>query len=348
MSDVDRQIERVSHQASDSADDAVGGEDASCRKAVAGCRRAFHIVHRLDQIVDAERDRRDEDDAEKLEAGEGVIERGDRQTEPKPRHRVGQRFDSHSADVQTQSRRAPRYEGTRCDGNEAGRDPLVVANVTEPTREDDAEAGDANQRRHKHLQRWAHGDEGHRHTSQRSKERCTRGELTDKRGNKAADHQQETLDEDPRETGFPGFHRVARLQLDGQHDHEDDHEHVRHADSRGERAHIIAPGLFGEFIREVGVVGGAQEEHHPHRRQDSSKDKFVGHLQNETKQPGQHQHVDEDIRSKSEESVPVAGGPEFRFVVGHVVLTCWGEGVGHSSRAESRAAELATQPKMPP
>ena len=68
MADVDGVDERVAHQAADQADDAVGGQHARGREAVAGDRRALDVVDRFDQIVDAERNRGDQDDAEELEA----------------------------------------------------------------------------------------------------------------------------------------------------------------------------------------------------------------------------------------------------------------------------------------
>ena len=50
---------------------------------VAGGRRALHVVHRLDQIVDAEGDGGDQDDAEELEAGEHLVDRGSGTEKPK-------------------------------------------------------------------------------------------------------------------------------------------------------------------------------------------------------------------------------------------------------------------------
>jgi hypothetical protein len=73
--DIDRVDERIAHQAADQADDAVGGQHARGRVGVACRLGALHVVHRLDQIVDAEWDRGDQDHAEKLEAGEHVIDR---------------------------------------------------------------------------------------------------------------------------------------------------------------------------------------------------------------------------------------------------------------------------------
>ena len=60
MSDVDGVDERIAHHAADQADDAVGGQHARGREAVAGDRGALDVVDRFDQIVDAERNRGDE------------------------------------------------------------------------------------------------------------------------------------------------------------------------------------------------------------------------------------------------------------------------------------------------
>src|SRR5438552_18980839 len=75
MADVDRIDEWISHQAADQADDAVGGQHAGGRIFVARGLGAFDIVHRLDEIVDAERDGGDQDYAEEFEAGEHLAER---------------------------------------------------------------------------------------------------------------------------------------------------------------------------------------------------------------------------------------------------------------------------------
>ena len=70
MADIDRVDERVAHQAADQADHAVGGQHARRRIGIAGGFGALDVVHRLDQIVDAERYRRDQDDAEIFESRE--------------------------------------------------------------------------------------------------------------------------------------------------------------------------------------------------------------------------------------------------------------------------------------
>jgi hypothetical protein len=57
VADVDRIDEGIAHQAADEADRAVGGQHARRRITVAGRGRALDVVHRLDEVVDAERDR---------------------------------------------------------------------------------------------------------------------------------------------------------------------------------------------------------------------------------------------------------------------------------------------------
>ena len=96
MADIDGVDEGVAHQAADQADDAVGGQHRVVGKRVAGRRGALDIVHRLDEVVDAERDGGDQDDADELEAAKDVIDRRHRDREAEmresgaaaPRHSV--------------------------------------------------------------------------------------------------------------------------------------------------------------------------------------------------------------------------------------------------------------------
>ena len=86
MADVDGVDERVAHQAADQADHAVSGEHLRGRVGVAGGLRALHVVHGLDQVVDAEGNGRHQDDAEELEAGEHLVVGGQRQREAEVRN----------------------------------------------------------------------------------------------------------------------------------------------------------------------------------------------------------------------------------------------------------------------
>jgi hypothetical protein len=66
--DINRVDEGIAHQATDQADNAVGSQDARGRIFVARRFRALDVVHGLDEIVDAERNCRDQDDAEEFKA----------------------------------------------------------------------------------------------------------------------------------------------------------------------------------------------------------------------------------------------------------------------------------------
>ena len=134
----------------------------------------------------------------------------------------------------------------------------------------------------------------------------------DDRSEKAARHQHEALDEDPRQAGLPPLHGVPRGQLDRQHDDERDDEHVRHADPRGQRAHVRSTRLLRQPIGERRIVHGAHAHHHPRGRQDALEHQVGGHLQDVAKEAGERQQVDEDVGAEAEECVPVAGRPQDR------------------------------------
>ena len=166
MADIDRVDEGVAHQAADQADDAVGGQDPRGRIFVAGGFRAFDVVHRLDQIVDAERDRGDQDDAEEFEAGEHLADRGDRYREAEAGKGVADALDAQSAEIEAEQVRAPRDDHAGGDRDEAGRDALGIFHPAEPADQDDGKADQPDLRRHVHFQRRAHRDEGHGYAGQ--------------------------------------------------------------------------------------------------------------------------------------------------------------------------------------
>ena len=69
---------------------------------------ALDVVHRLDEIVDAERNRGDQDDAEVLEAAEHVPDFRHRQREAEGRERIHQRVDAQPAIVASRRGSSPR------------------------------------------------------------------------------------------------------------------------------------------------------------------------------------------------------------------------------------------------
>ena len=69
---------------------------------------ALDVVHRLDEVVDAERDRGDEDDAEELEAAEDVVDRRERQREAEVREGGGEPAEAHAGARAGRARAAPQ------------------------------------------------------------------------------------------------------------------------------------------------------------------------------------------------------------------------------------------------
>src|ERR1700724_2300057 len=81
VSDRDGVDERIAHQTADQAHNAVSGEHAGGWISVPRRFRALDVVHGLDEVVDAEWDRGHKNYAEKLEAGEHMVDSGDRHRE---------------------------------------------------------------------------------------------------------------------------------------------------------------------------------------------------------------------------------------------------------------------------
>ena len=200
----------IAHHRPDQADDAVGGQHACGRKTVAGHRGALHVVDRLDQVVDAEGNRRHQNDAEELEAGKHVAERRDRHVEAEIGDRIRQTLERHVAEVEADGGGSPRDERARGNGDQARRN-AAVADAAEPAQENDGKARDANHRRHERLQRRRHRDERDRDAGERAEQRRTRRDLPDDRSDEAADHQHEALDEHPRQARLPALDRDRRF-----------------------------------------------------------------------------------------------------------------------------------------
>ncbi len=161
MADIDRVDEGVAHQAADQADDAVGGQNARGRIGVAGGLGAFDVIHRLDQIVDAERDSGDQDDAEEFEARKYLIDRRYRHREAKAREGVADALDAQATEPETEQVRTPGDDHPDRDGNQARRNSLEIFHAAEPAHHNDGETDEPDLRRHVHLERRAHRDECH-------------------------------------------------------------------------------------------------------------------------------------------------------------------------------------------
>ena len=111
------------------------------------------------------------------------------------------------------------------------------------------------------------------------------------------------------EPGLPGEPGVLRREVHRQHDHEHHDEHVRHARPVRHRGDVGAPFLFGELVGEVRVLQVPDRQRDAERRQDPAEDDVVGQLDHAEAQPGQHDHVQDDVREQPEEAVPVPAAP---------------------------------------
>ena len=117
MADIDRVDEGIAEQAADQADDAVRGQHLRGGKRIARRRGALDVVHRLDEIVDAEGNRGDQDDAEELEAGKDVADRRQRNRKAEMGYGVADRAEAQAAIAETEQVRSPRDDRARRDGD---------------------------------------------------------------------------------------------------------------------------------------------------------------------------------------------------------------------------------------
>jgi hypothetical protein len=209
VADIDRVYERVAHEAADQADHAVGGEHAGGGEGVAAGLGTLDIVHGLDEVVDAERDRRDQDDAQELEAREDVVHGRQRHPEAEARDRLAHLGEAHAAQIESDRGRGPGDQHASRDGDEAGRDAARVAQAPEPGDQDHGEAHDPDHGCGEHLEGRPHRDEGDRHAGQRAQEGGAGRDPADEGGDEAAQHQDEALHEHPGEAGFPALDRIA-------------------------------------------------------------------------------------------------------------------------------------------
>jgi hypothetical protein len=151
MADVNRVDERIAHQAADQADDAVGGQHTGGRILIARGLGAFDVVHRLDEIVDAERNRGDQDDPEEFEAREYLADGRDRHREAEARERIAETLDAEATESETEQVRAPGDDHADGDGDQPGGNALVISDAAEPAGQDDGETDQPDLRRHVHL-----------------------------------------------------------------------------------------------------------------------------------------------------------------------------------------------------
>ena len=118
MADVDGVDEGVAEEATDEAHHAIGRQYSRRREMVACGLRALDVVHGLHEIVDAEGNGRDEDNAEILEPGENVIDGRDRNREAEIGECRCELCEAHAADVETEGGRDPGHDDAKCHRDE--------------------------------------------------------------------------------------------------------------------------------------------------------------------------------------------------------------------------------------
>jgi len=225
----------------------------------------------------------------------------------------------------------PCEHRTKDDRGEAARQTEGQADPGHPADQDDGERQHEQPRVFPAEEGRTHRDEGNRNPGEGAEHRGTGRIFPHRRSDESAEQHDDADDEAPNEAGLPGQHRVLRLQIDRQHNQEDDDEHVRHARPVGHCRHIAAPLAFGQPPGKVGVVEVAERQRDAERRQDAAVDDAGRQVDDVQAQPGQHNDVEDDVGEQTEEAVPVARNPPARrgnlSGVHHVVLNEWMSGV---------------------
>ena len=149
-----------------------------------------------------------------------------------------------------------------------------------------------------HLRGGPHRDERDRDARERAEHRRLRRVLADVRPDERPDQHDDPDDERPRQAGRPGRQRVVRPQVDRQHDHEDDDEHVRHRRPVGHRRDVRSSLAGGEPAREVGVVDVADQGAGRPAPAGSHRRPPRPGCARRPAQAREHQHVDQRCRSR--------------------------------------------------
>ena len=150
MADIDGVDEGIAEQTTNEADHAVRRQHLRRRERIARRRRALDVIHRFDEIVDAERNRRDEDHAQIFETGEHVADGGQRNRKAEMRQGVADRAAGKTAVAEAENVGAPRDHRSHARSRPGRPARPEVAHAAEPVGEDHRETDDADQRRIKH------------------------------------------------------------------------------------------------------------------------------------------------------------------------------------------------------
>ena len=162
---------------------------------------------------------------------------------------------AHAADAVAQARRAPGDQHADRDGDQTRGHALEIAHAAEPAGQDDGEAHQPDQRRARTSGTPGRIEMNVMETPASVPSRAARGVMRRTIGAMKPPIISTKLWMNTQvKPGLPALDRIAGLERDRQHDHERDDEHVRHADARGQRAHVTASGALRQPVGEPGVV----------------------------------------------------------------------------------------------
>ena len=209
---------------------------------VAGRRGAFDVVHRLGEVVDAERDGCHEQRQDLAQAaddlgswngqvdaelGEGIADG------------LGIHAGPRAAQVGDPTDRGTDHDREQSAGHAAGH-----PDAGRPAEQDDGQDRQRDPGHLEHLEGGAHGDERDRDPGQRPEHRRAGGEPPDRRADEGSDEDDHADDERPGQASHPGLERGPTAQDDRQHDHEGDEEVVWNARPVRHRRDVLATRLL--------------------------------------------------------------------------------------------------------
>ncbi|WP_234443281.1 hypothetical protein [Streptomyces cellulosae] len=303
VADVHGGREGRAERGADDGARAVGQQYRTQVVVITGGSGALDVAHALGEVVDAQRDGGGEQRCDVREAGEQRAEVEARESEGDVVRRRRDRGAVHRS-------AGPADRGAHQERGEPDRDVSGQLQIGHETDQEQQEDRQGDPQVVPHLAGGPHGDEGDGDAGEGAEQGGSGRVPAYVRADEGPDEDDDPDDEGPGDTGLPRQQRILGLEVDRQHDDEHDDEHVRHARPVGHRGDVLPPLPPCESAAEVGVVDVARDEGYAQRRQDGVEDVVAWNLEDAQAQPGQRQHVDQDVDGQSEERVGVAPYPQ--------------------------------------
>ena len=312
VADVHRGRERAAEHRADDRADAVGEQDLAQVVVVARRRRALDVVHRLGEIVDAERYRGDEQRRD-LRQSLPHVRREDRKAQAEMLHATCRppppACSRNSRAARRPSRSTePTITATSPPGMPPGSRTFAVHAISTIAKHTRPIHGTS------HI--WNAGRIEMNATEMPASvpSIAARGVIARIAGPTKAPIR--TMTPMMKHHASPACHArtgILGLEVHRQHDQEHDDEHVRHAGAVRHRGDVAAAFLLAELPREIRVEEVAERQRDAERRQDAAEHRVRGQLHDAEAEPGQHDHIEQNVGEQTEEPVPVSRHPEPDF-----------------------------------